>query len=464
MSAFYQEEIMSTPYLVYQLEKQDEIDYTGLDMINTNHIPHVLGVSCNQRDSERYFMYNLTSLVSLTDYLQETMKKSSVLEILKGICTAYIISEEYLLDSKLFVLDMDHIYVDTRDHSVKMVYLAIEKEFNEINLANFFRMLITMVKADLSDDCTYIPMLLNTLNNNAVFSVLEFRNQLNQLDRASSSTKDNTPAANKITAETNPPITSVSAPVTPVSGGRPKLEKAAQELEDGLKRMTTTATTYLGKIEGKQESAPRGFEVPGRKKEKPAKAAPQPTEPKEENGSKNLLWLLRNFSGENLKLYREQNGGAKQIKKKKEPDFLRPGMTGREEMLSSDFGKTELDATVGLEDTSLEETIGLDEASGYYAYLYRENTKEQIPLNQEIFLIGRDPTKTNYCVNDNPAIGRRHAAIYRRGSQFYIVDMNSKNHTYLNGSPTPIVSNTEVELGNGMEIKLGNEVFFFTLK
>ena len=76
-----------------------------------------------------------------------------------------------------------------------------------------------------------------------------------------------------------------------------------------------------------------------------------------------------------------------------------------------------------------------------------------------MFHIGKERSYVDYCISGNPTISRSHADIINKNGQFYIVDNNSTNHTYVNGEMIP--SNTEIPLSHGAKIRLSNEEFEF---
>ena len=68
----------------------------------------------------------------------------------------------------------------------------------------------------------------------------------------------------------------------------------------------------------------------------------------------------------------------------------------------------------------------------------------------------------DYFIGDNTAISRSHAHIINREEHFYIMDTNSKNHTYIDGHMIP--PNIEVEIFSGATIRLADEEFKFEQK
>ena len=92
-------------------------------------------------------------------------------------------------------------------------------------------------------------------------------------------------------------------------------------------------------------------------------------------------------------------------------------------------------------------------------YLIRSNSREKIKLNKPRFKIGKERSYVDYFIGNNSAISRSHADIIVREDGCYIIDMNSTNHTYVNGEM--VQSGTEYKLENGCTVCLANEEFNF---
>lgn len=95
------------------------------------------------------------------------------------------------------------------------------------------------------------------------------------------------------------------------------------------------------------------------------------------------------------------------------------------------------------------------------AFLIRVKNNERIPLDKPVFRIGKERSYVDYFIGDNTAISRSHANIINRDGEFFIVDTNSTNHTYVNGQMIP--SNAEFALTHGAKVRLANEEFEFNM-
>lgn len=112
-----------------------------------------------------------------------------------------------------------------------------------------------------------------------------------------------------------------------------------------------------------------------------------------------------------------------------------------------------------------EEGTGLlsEETSGqynkHYASLVRESTGETITINKPVFRLGALESSVDYCISGNSTVSRRHANIVVRGGDYYVVDLNSKNKTFINDMP--IEPQVETEIKDGDRVSLSNEGFVF---
>ncbi len=108
-----------------------------------------------------------------------------------------------------------------------------------------------------------------------------------------------------------------------------------------------------------------------------------------------------------------------------------------------------------------EEATGLLEGDDYekFATLYRVLTDETIQINKPVYRLGKEKSYSDYFVSNNHAVSRSHADIIRREQRYFIMDLNSKNKTFVNG--VAITPRKEVEIHEGDNVRLGNEEFVF---
>lgn len=101
----------------------------------------------------------------------------------------------------------------------------------------------------------------------------------------------------------------------------------------------------------------------------------------------------------------------------------------------------------------------LVEGNVSYPIMHRTLTNEDISINKPVFRFGKEKSYVDYFVTNNNAVSRSHADVITRNNRYFIIDLNSKNKTFVNGQSIPV--QTEIEIFDGNVIKLGNEEFVF---
>lgn len=117
--------------------------------------------------------------------------------------------------------------------------------------------------------------------------------------------------------------------------------------------------------------------------------------------------------------------------------------------------------TVILDDAQSEDTVVLDtlhDAPEFAPTLWRSSGGERIPLTKQIFRLGRNPETSDYCIADGHISGS-HAYIELHEDCAYLVDLNSSNHTYLNGQM--LEPKQGYRLTHGDRIALYQEAFVY---
>lgn len=96
------------------------------------------------------------------------------------------------------------------------------------------------------------------------------------------------------------------------------------------------------------------------------------------------------------------------------------------------------------------------------AFLLRLKNNKKIIIDKPTFSIGKERGNCNYIIVDNKAVSRNHAKIVTKGKRYYVVDLGSTNHTYVDGHKIP--EQTEVEIFSKTKVRLANEEFVFCVE
>lgn len=88
-----------------------------------------------------------------------------------------------------------------------------------------------------------------------------------------------------------------------------------------------------------------------------------------------------------------------------------------------------------------------------------EFPSKKAKINKSSFLIGRSEALTDLSFPEVLSIGRIHAEVVMESDEYYIIDLNTKNGTYINGHKIESQKKCKIKMGD--EIKLANEIGYF---
>lgn len=429
-------------YLEYELDDTQEIDTLCMGMLKNNKIQGILPVTFQQVDKKRYFKYSISSKITLDKLLEGEVNRQKFLTIITTILKALMESEDYMIPYAACLMEENKIYVDSYTGEAYLICLPVLDRTEGTDIRIFLKNILFQAKYDNREDNSYVAGLIGILNQTEHFSIAAFQKEVELLLRNKG----------KIKEEQN------KKQDRKMSLSKQSMEKKAQEFVPEFRQdlMQETIKEDLRK-ENTLHAGQRGFE----------------RQTEEKNKKKKLFGGL--FQKKSQKYFHDNSNNNAQ-----EPvfDFLMPGQeepihskSKLEELyaapivkpfvedieIPADFGGTTLLSNAEYDETTVLQQWEADRKTE--PYLIRNNTQEKFHINKTVIRIGREQQLVDYCVRNNKAIGRSHADIITRGQGYYIIDLNSKNGTYINGKI--ISAQQETEIFDGDHLRLANEEFIF---
>lgn len=559
MSFTYENQGNNT-YLVYKIGASDNVDTMSLGMITNNKIDGIVPTLFTQSDTDRFIKYNISAKVSAKEFLSGVVNKKRLLGVFISVLKAIKSTEEYMIDARSLLIDLEHIYVDVSKCDAMLVCLPLVRQNEFVNIPMFFKQIMFSTQFDQNENCDYVAQIINYLNSTPVFSVDAFEKLLMDIDAdnlniaaskavagqqkpvqpqsqsQSQQPKPMQPAMNQLKntqVQTNMPsqgkmqsqreTQSANNVVQPnqVNFAVPNMNPQNQNrINNNVQMGTNISGTYVETTSEKQmsmfgllthyskenkqiyerqkaqrkaqkEAEKNGAAMPGQNVKasnasfaipgQPPQQRPQPAQVQPQNvmpqqPQQQFVQPQRQFTQSNQPQHQfaqpqpmpqAQQKPAQQVQPQPvQNQNTNTGMTGNpsvppqilENMTKAgNFGET---TVLGVGSEAGETTVlGASQAQIIKPYLLRIKNNERIELNKPVFRIGKERSYVDYFVSDNTAVSRSHANIINKDNEFYIVDTNSTNHTYVNGSM--IQSNVETKIEHGTKIRLANEDFEF---
>lgn len=537
----------SNTFMVYEVGAEEVIDSMSLGMITNNKILGLAPTIFFQQDTTKYFKYNISAKVSADQFLMGVVNKKRLIGVFQGIVNAMLSAEEYMIDANSICLDLQYVFTDVSTCETVLVCLPIvDLEKPPVDLKTFFKNIVFGTQFDQTENCDYVAKLFNHLNSASVFSLTEFKDLLDEIERGTVSQPAPTPVAPTPQPMVQPSPVPQSTPVQqsvqtqPTSAPTPVVPTPVPVAKPATPAPQPTPSAGFA-IPGQKED--KGFLIPGQKPQNAEPAVEVVIDTISNEKEMSFVYLMRNYTKENAAIYKAQQDAKKAAKatavpekkdkkekkekKGKEPAssamnaaFAIPGqpvespkpMTGNPVTvptpapqpakpvmpapqvaqpaytpvapvaaptpvvptpapapqpvpmaqpmgMPANFGETTVLSSAGIGETTV---LGASPVmQEIKPYLIRSKNNEKIILDKPVFRIGKERSYVDYFIGDNSAISRSHANIVQRDGEYFVVDTNSTNHTYVNGGM--LQSNVETKISHGTKIRLANEDFEFKL-
>lgn len=506
-------------YLSYAMSHEDILDTLTLGMITNNKISGLAPSIFTQMDTTKYIKYNVSAKIPVKQFFSGTVTKKNLLGVFKGIVLAVLAAEDYMIDVNSIVFDLNYMFVDVSNCEVDLICLPLQQSVTTtMDLNLFLKNIMFSTQFDQSENCDYVAKIINYLNASPVLSLEDFKVMIDSLSNVSAeSTVVNVVETKKesVLTEGNVSPVQIAQPITIPSPSN--IQKPAIQSQVAVASKVTIPPTTNKPITPivPQPMVEKATETPvkkkvglfglfssGEKKQKSEKAVPIPqnkmsTMPNTtgnkfsipgqkvpiQNTSNSFAIPGKKVPINSQPIAKEQNAQKIETATSVVPQTVSalepivdtspvvqqptvaPQQTQYQPPLAPQGQAMNFGETTVLGGGNIGETTVLGIASTETVqenpHLIRSKNNEKINLNKPVFRIGKEKSYVDYFIGDNTAISRSHANFITRDGQYFVMDTNSTNHTYVNG--VMIQSNIETQLSHGDKIRLANEDFEFKL-
>jgi len=503
--------------LVLKLDQNDSIDSLAIGMMTNNEIQGFLPVRTRYINSEIYLYYDVSSLTPLSSAYHVLCQDKYLMHFLLSFCRLVKECDAYLLDTNKFLLSPEYFYMQMSTADAYAVYLPVADVGETATPYMFIRELVSKIGTAVPADSVIMPVLYRMVIAENTFSVDALEKQLTDLQTTGKMRQDTHGSApiHPSAANTQPqngfansPVGSASVSVNQGwSGNNQQMQTPAVQTPNPVNPMQTPAEpiqTPMVQPQTEQTSGIKtednGFKklfgsLSGSMTKNAGKEAPQ-----KEKNAKGLG--LGGF------------GAKKKTQQDDSFDFAVPDMNGAEipqepvskpepepvgkkqPLISNPFAKpaepvqaqpskaqVQNDPIVqptpakqpaqngagggytyhldGMDSgASLATTLmasDTDDGERKLALVRRANGQHTV-ITHNNFHIGRGQNMVDLYVDSKTMyIGADHAYIMMQGSEYFIIDNNSRNHTWINGEK--IESSRPYPIHAGDMLRLADEYF-----
>lgn len=488
-------------FMVCDIAPEEHIDTMGLGMLKNNRIKGLVQTTHIRIDDKDTLHYNISSQVSLRQFFLGNADKKRFLSVLKNILTTISELQEYMLDPGYLRQEKENIYINVGTMQTEMIYYPVIEEKMQFDVKEYVKKFIIEMEFNEEENGTYITKLINFINKPVEITVEEIKEYVDMLLKDSKEQE----------------YTYVEVPQSAFSMPQFMLQQPMQALTQPEQEMQSVNMPMVqlesNKLETQQSpEIGTSFAVPG------MEVVPdmeQTTKTEKKKKGMFSSWFKSEATSNKKKTKKEKNKKTTNNEK----DMVIPGMPipgineTQQEVLPEPPRPTGVSLQniqqpkipqpvktqtvqqqpvyIAMQATAAQPVVqfpqqqpaGYGEAAvlkfngsgettvlkpGYNTmqkermpYLVRKKTNERIDITKDVFRIGKERNYVDYWVYDNSAVSRSHADIIHKDREFYIMDNNSLNHTFVSG--TQIESQKLVKLEDFSTITMADEIFEFHL-
>lgn len=468
-------------FVTYKLEHQESLDRMTMGMLTNNKIKGMIPIDYSQIDSERWIKYDITSMQPLQSYLSGILTRKKALGIFSQIVNTFLLAEDYMIDASFIILDINNIYINAGTEELGIICLPVSGFVSNVTLQDLAANITRRGQFNSRENCDYVTKILNFVNGSQ-FSIAGFKDLLDELTRDSvqriqreNMDHDMTGEAESALEEVNGQMAvAVESVADMVGQNTGNQRQQGIWIGDGKGGSSSAGGAAPPVSKEKQKKEKKGLFGKKKKKAKKEQKVKPPSGGVDNNGM--MIPGMDSLQEQKLlepsKPTEKPSAGAVSpppgrpvIKPAVPPDLSgiasqinmgQPRITNSvdkpEWSISQDLG-----SGVGVSDNTI--MLKLEEEPT--AVLCRVRTGEEKVVDKGELVMGKASSGVDYCIRDNTTISRVHAKILRHGTQYFIQDNDSMNHTYVDGRQ--VMKGEELPIQNGSRIRLSDEEFIFKL-
>jgi hypothetical protein len=443
-------------YLVLKLDNDVKLVNHQTEIICQNPSPAFVPFQIRRENENLNIYYNITSKISLAQYLnRKKLSKKELLDLLKNITKNLMLHANYLLDLSSFIIHLDYIYINPATAEVSLVYIPVSCERDTMEVYISFLKDLVVNSANVIDNASdnYLQRILNYLKSD-VFNLSDFNRLIvdlrdfGELDEPiSRSAKEycEKPASYETESGCNSAIAINHKEKAKTGSGVDN-----KILNIVLLQLLIIIAAVLACLLMLSRSAGDTISIAG---VLIIAAALDVLAMKRITGRK-----IRQTADDKKQETVSDNRHLEQKEVKRSADAY--NTVQRRELI---YGKSRYQTDSSVPDVlKANDTIMISEVPKVsHPYLESVGARniERVIINKNKFVIGRLGSMVDYIVQGS-TVGKLHAEISVNEGVYYIKDLNSKNGTYINGVRIP--SNKECEIKRDDRIKFSNFEYVFT--
>lgn len=425
----------TSSYLVIIPEKSRKHISYQTQMLLNNRIEGILSFHMNYMEQNWNYYFDITSKCTFASFLSRKRftRDEFLITLLKVINNIENI-RSYLLTDNNILLDSEYIYVEPQSISVFFIYLPFHECKNDYK-DFFIDLIVNQIKFENEVSDNYIQKILETVKSDQ-FSLGALKQLIERLLGENSAVLDELPPEQKH-KPVNIPKNSIKSRSEDKAGN--VMYEVLLQIAFIVTFICTAGSSFVKMSENPKITLLLLFALFLLADILIIRIINEQKRKKNENSNYNVLKFI---SGK-MRVMQVVSKTVEEVEPVHADSPVIQELPDEQDKQEFYHGETEI--------------IKMDTHTGY-SFLKEKEGEDFIEIDKESLLIGRMDNFVDHVINTS-AIGKIHAEIMKEGSEYYIMDCNSRNGTFINGSR--LLPNTRNRLKNNDEVRFANKEFVF---
>lgn len=430
---FALESSLGANYLTVRLQDTAQLDEIAVNVITEDCPKFLIPFRIVNVNDSSFLKYKLVNTIAL-EYCNTTVRKAGFVRMYLSLLAPFVKGNDWFLDYHSFCIDKQYVFLDKMAETAYFIYIPeVSYRNTENEILQFFK--DAFIRMSITDDADFQVRIFRYFTRKDI--TLEELYLLFQEEsrKISSGGHGGQSVLQKAPAVFVPPSARTKTSVPDVqSKERQVKQEEVQKKSENVEIPTDTSEdevmqALFGEKKNKnkkksrdrkadsQEKKKRNLALFGKKKE--AVSENKPESPKKKTGG-------------------EGNPGGRNVSSTLPPVYGLAGGGEEDKTEFSEDGQIAEQSYLELIDSPIPGAvprINLDFSADFIIIGRRSSAETQPDV-----AFGKEFTR----------IGRRHARVEHRENRYYVIDLGSANHTFLNGQM--LVPNQPYELMNGGEL------------
>lgn len=421
-------------YLVLKIDDETKLLNHQVEILCQNPNPAFLPFYIKRENDSTCICYNITSKISLSQYIErKNLNKKELLDLLRSITKNLMLYGNYLLNLSGFIIHSDFVFINPATAEVSLLYIPVTCDRNSMDvLRSFFKdIVVNSSNADDNARDNYLQRILNYIKSDT-FSIFDFNRLIMDLRNSGELFECGKGADNQdAAAEADIPYSKSLKEKADEDAEKSKKIRSIILLQPLFLIVAVIICLLMALKQMSDITSITGVVLI--------------------TAALDIL-VINKISGN------QDNGTAKDNRIK---EIINDNKHMSKDKSKSNEGRRYKQAFSYPDVVKACDTIIISEAQrNRHPYLESIGTNrvERIIINKNKFRIGRLGSMVDHIIHGN-TIGKLHAEITINEGLYSIKDLNSKNGTFVNGVRIP--NNKEYEIKENDMIRFSNYEYVF---